>query len=28
MREYAPFCDAVFECRSVRQLRAFIEQLV
>jgi hypothetical protein len=28
MREYAPFCDSVFECRSVRQLRAFIEQLV
>jgi uncharacterized protein with von Willebrand factor type A (vWA) domain len=26
--EYAPFCDAVFECRNIRQLRAFIEQLV
>jgi uncharacterized protein with von Willebrand factor type A (vWA) domain len=28
MREYASFCDAVVECRNVRQLRAFIEQLV
>jgi uncharacterized protein len=28
MREYATFCDAVVECRNVRQLRAFIEQLV
>jgi hypothetical protein len=27
MREYAPFCDGVFECRNVRQLRRFIEQL-
>jgi uncharacterized protein with von Willebrand factor type A (vWA) domain len=26
--EYAVFCDGVFECRNVRQLRAFIEQLV
>jgi uncharacterized protein len=26
--QYAPFCDAVFECRNIRQLRAFIEQLV
>jgi uncharacterized protein len=26
--QYAPFCDAVFECRTIRQLRAFIEQLV
>jgi uncharacterized protein with von Willebrand factor type A (vWA) domain len=25
--EYAPFCDAVFECRNIRQLRAFVEQL-
>ena len=25
--EYAPYCDAVFECRNIRQLRAFIEQL-
>jgi uncharacterized protein len=28
MREYATFCDEVVECRNVRQLRAFIEQLV
>jgi uncharacterized protein with von Willebrand factor type A (vWA) domain len=28
MREYAAYCDAVIECRNVRQLRAFIEQLV
>ena len=28
MREYMAFCDAVIECRNVRQLRAFIEQLV
>jgi uncharacterized protein with von Willebrand factor type A (vWA) domain len=27
MREYAKYCDGVFECRNVRQLRAFIEQL-
>jgi hypothetical protein len=27
MREYAPFCDGVFECRNVRQLRAFVSQL-
>jgi uncharacterized protein len=26
--QYAPFCDAVVECRNIRQLRAFIEQLV
>lgn len=26
--QYAPFCDAVFECRNIRQLRAFIEHLV
>jgi len=24
---YAPFCDGVFECRNVRQLRQFVEQL-
>jgi uncharacterized protein len=24
---YAPHCDAVFECRNVRQLKAFVEQL-
>jgi len=24
---YQPFCDAVHECRNVRQLRAFVEQL-
>jgi len=28
MREYTASCDAVVECRNVRQLRAFIEQLV
>jgi uncharacterized protein len=28
MREYASSCDAVVECRNVRQLRAFIEQLI
>jgi uncharacterized protein len=27
MREYAPGCDLVVECRSLRQLRAFVEQL-
>jgi uncharacterized protein with von Willebrand factor type A (vWA) domain len=27
MGQYAKFCDGVFECRNVRQLRAFIEQL-
>jgi uncharacterized protein len=27
MREYAPDCDTVMECRNLRQLRAFIEQL-
>jgi uncharacterized protein with von Willebrand factor type A (vWA) domain len=27
MREYAPECDAVVECRNLRQLRAFVEQL-
>jgi uncharacterized protein with von Willebrand factor type A (vWA) domain len=27
MHEYARFCDGVFECRNVRQLRAFIAQL-
>ncbi len=27
MHEYATFCDGVFECRNIRQLRAFIEQL-
>jgi uncharacterized protein with von Willebrand factor type A (vWA) domain len=25
--EYAPHCDAVLECRTVRQLRAFVESL-
>jgi uncharacterized protein with von Willebrand factor type A (vWA) domain len=28
MREYTAFCDAVFECRNVRQLRSFISELV
>jgi uncharacterized protein with von Willebrand factor type A (vWA) domain len=28
IREYAPHCDSVIECRNVRQLRAFIEQLI
>jgi uncharacterized protein len=27
MREYAAGCDLVVECRNVRQLRAFVEQL-
>jgi uncharacterized protein len=27
MREYAAYCDAVFECRNIRQLRSFIEHL-
>jgi uncharacterized protein with von Willebrand factor type A (vWA) domain len=27
MREYAPECDTVVECRNLRQLRAFVEQL-
>lgn len=27
MREYAPDCDLVVECRNLRQLRAFVEQL-
>jgi uncharacterized protein len=27
MREYAPRCDLVVECRNLRQLRAFVEQL-
>lgn len=27
MREYAPGCDLVMECRNLRQLRAFVEQL-
>jgi uncharacterized protein with von Willebrand factor type A (vWA) domain len=25
--KYAPYCDAVFQCRNVRQLKAFVEQL-
>jgi len=25
--EYAKYCDGVYECRNVRQLRAFVEQL-
>lgn len=28
MREYARHCDGVFECRNVRQLERFVEQLV
>ena len=24
---YAPYCDGVFECRNIRQLRRFVEQL-
>jgi uncharacterized protein with von Willebrand factor type A (vWA) domain len=24
---YRPFCDAVYECRNIRQLRAFVEDL-
>jgi uncharacterized protein with von Willebrand factor type A (vWA) domain len=27
MREYAPGCDLVVECRNLRQLRAFVERL-
>jgi uncharacterized protein len=27
MREYTTFCDGVFECRNVRQLRSFISDL-
>ncbi|MGX7680144.1 vWA domain-containing protein [Jatrophihabitans sp. DSM 45814] len=27
MKEYAKYCDGVFECRNVRQLKHFIEQL-
>jgi len=27
MREYGPECDTVVECRNLRQLRAFVEQL-
>jgi uncharacterized protein len=27
MREYSPGCDLVVECRNLRQLRAFVEQL-
>jgi uncharacterized protein with von Willebrand factor type A (vWA) domain len=26
--KYAPYCDTVVECRTVRHLRAFVEQLV
>jgi len=26
--EYAPFCDGVFECRTLRQLNAFVDELV
>ncbi len=26
--QYAPFCDGVYECRNLRQLEAFVEQLV
>jgi uncharacterized protein len=25
---YAPLCDAVFECRNLRQLRAFVDAIV
>jgi hypothetical protein len=24
---YQPFCDVVYECRNLRQLRAFVEDL-
>jgi uncharacterized protein with von Willebrand factor type A (vWA) domain len=27
MSHYAPYCDTVVECRTVRQLRSFVEQL-
>jgi len=25
--KYAPYCDGVYECRNIRQLRQFVEQL-
>jgi uncharacterized protein with von Willebrand factor type A (vWA) domain len=28
MSDYAPYCDGVFECRNLRQLEHFVEQLV
>lgn len=28
MSEYAPYCDGTFECRNLRQLEHFVEQLV
>lgn len=27
IHKYAPFCSSAFECRDVRQLKAFIEEL-
>ncbi|HWD25386.1 MAG TPA: VWA domain-containing protein, partial [Acidimicrobiales bacterium] len=27
MGQYAPHCDGVFECRNLRQLRAFVDEL-
>ena len=27
MEQYAPHCDGVFECRNLRQLRAFVDEL-
>jgi len=27
MQQYAPYCDGVFECRNLRQLRAFVDEL-
>jgi uncharacterized protein with von Willebrand factor type A (vWA) domain len=27
MSEYAPFCDGAFECRNLRQLERFVEQV-
>ena len=28
LEQYAQFCDAAYECRSLRQLEAFVEHLV
>jgi hypothetical protein len=25
--QYAPFCDGVFECRNLGQLKAFVDEL-
>ena len=28
IEQYAPYCDEVFECRNLRQLKAFVDELV